>query len=142
MILAFIISTQLLSTPAQSQNTEFWVSKLQSSSLDLRINALTRLAEIKDPISIEPIQTLLNDSEAEIRAAAARALGRFPYEDSLKALEAALSSEKDSYVKSELNRSIRGLRQTFKKQEEKAKGGKASTTPTEAESEDFETTGE
>lgn len=139
--MSFILFALISSTASQAQNPyqnlAYWMNALESRNLDLKLNALFKLQELRDPTSIPAIEKLLSDSEAEIRAGAARALGRFPYDPALRALEAKLPGEKDSYVRSEMNRSIRGLKSTFKKQEDKANGSKSSA-PAESESDDLD----
>jgi len=141
-----LILWALISAPASTaqnpyQNLPYWLSALESRNLDLKLNALFKLQDLRDPTAIPSIEKLLSDSEAEVRAGAARALGRFPYDQALRALEAKLPGEKDSYVRSEMNRSIRGLKATFKKQEDKASGTKSSA-PTETESDELDSPAE
>jgi HEAT repeat protein len=142
-LLASVFLSLLISSPEHlNQNLSYWLQALDSKSIDIQLTSIKRLQEIKDPQSISSIQRKLEDSEPELRAAAARALGRFPYETALKAMEAKLPTETDSYVRSELNRSIRGLKQTFKKQEEKAAGAKGVSSPSTPESEELDGLGE
>jgi len=140
-MMSFLLWTLISSTASQAQNPyqnlPYWMSALESRNVDLKINALFKLQELRDPNSISAIEKLLSDTDAEIRAGAARALGRFPYDTALRALEAKLPGEKDSYVRSEMNRSIKGLKSTFKKQEDKASGAKTSA-PKETETDDLD----
>jgi hypothetical protein len=137
------VFSSLLSIPDHlNQNLSYWMRQLDSQSLDLQLTAIRRLQEIKDPTSIASLQREFDESNPEIRAAAARALGRFPFEEALKALEARLPKESDSYVRSELNRSVRGLKQTFKRQDEKASGSRPASGPGEVGPEDPEGLGE
>ncbi len=132
-----IISSTASQAQNPYQNLDYWVSSLESRNVDLKLNALFKLQDLRDPAAIPAIEKLLSDSEPEIRAGAARALGRFPYDPALRALEAKLPAEKDSYVRSEINRSIKGLKSTFKRQEDKASGSKAST-PSETDSDELD----
>ena len=144
--MSFVIITMLsalLSVPDHlNQNLNYWIKQLDSQSLDMQLTAIRKLQDIRNPQSISALQRELEELNPEVRAAAARALGRFPFEEALKAMEARLPTESDSYVRSELNRSIRGLKQTFKKQEEKASGNRPVTSPGEMEPEDPEGLGE
>lgn len=125
--------------PNQNQNLEFWSRNLRNPSLDIRINAIQKIQELKSSESAAALTESLSSPDAEVRAAAARALGKLPYDNALVALESKVGQETDSYVKAEINRSIRGLKQVFQKQEEKAAGKPAPTAPTESdELEDLE----
>src|SRR5271154_1167324 len=51
--------------------------QLRSSNLKTRLAVITKLAESKQPDSVEPLLFALKDKETEIRSAAALALGQF-----------------------------------------------------------------
>ena len=51
--------------------------QLRSSNLKTRLAVITKLAEFKQPDSVEPLLFALKDKETEIRSAAALALGQF-----------------------------------------------------------------
>jgi HEAT repeat protein len=51
--------------------------QLRSSNLKTRLSVITKLAESRQPDSVEPLLFALKDKETEIRSAAALALGQF-----------------------------------------------------------------
>lgn len=113
VVAGFLIQATEFNT---NQNYRFWLAQLKNSSVDIRINALEKLAEIKKLEAVPYIaQNALNSSEPEIRYHAARSLARLPSQDSLAFLGEQLRNEQDVYVKSEISRSIRSLKAYFEK---------------------------
>jgi len=97
--------------PSRDHNFLFWLELSKSPSLDLQINALHRLGDVQRPEAVPAIEALLTSSQAELRYHAARTLAKIPHESSLQALSGRVNAEQDVYVRSEINRSIRILRE-------------------------------
>lgn len=111
IFVSFVSSAESL----RSQNYDFWAKQLTSSSTDLQINALAKLAEIKNFAAIPEVQKSLSSENAEVRYHAARCLAKLPNEKSIEVLASRIPSEKDVYVKAEITRSIRSLKEYFQK---------------------------
>lgn len=69
-------------------------------------NVAVALGNSGDPRAVPALTRALDDHEALIRGHAAWALGRFPGEESRRALEAALSQETDEWVREEMLHSL------------------------------------
>lgn len=102
-------------TIANQQNLEFWTNQLQSESPDLQINAIQKVAELKEASTIPMLLAAARDDNPEVRFHAAKALSRIPDRASLEGLEALVATEKDPYVKSEIRRSVKSLTEIFNK---------------------------
>ncbi len=100
-----------------SQNYNLWVEQLKSPSPDLRINALLKISELKQPDSIAKMSELLTDSNSEVRFMAIRMVGKTQNPDALNFLKERLDSEKDPYLLSEIKRNIKGIEDYVKDQE-------------------------
>jgi|GEM_PF-3987031 len=130
MKILFLLLFLSVSSPEDAnstQNLDFWISQLKSSSIDLQINALEKLPEINNPKATPDIIESLQSPNAEIRYYAAVALAKLPTHEGLAALADRLVVEKDVYVKSEINRSIRKLKDYFdqlEKQKQSESDGK------------------
>lgn len=116
MYAILLASTLILTNNIDTtQNEAFWIEKLQASSLDLKINAIQKLAEIRESQSFRAIARVLSDQNSEVRYYAIRALSKFPTQESLNLLQTHLSSEPDPYLKSESKRSIRSIQEILNK---------------------------
>lgn len=116
------LSLALLQTPAPellNQNYPLWVEQLKSKSADLRINALYRISELKEPDSLAKMSELMSDENSEVRFNAIRLVGKNQNEEALNFLKAALEKEKDPYLVSELKRNIASTEDYLKEQEKK-----------------------
>lgn len=111
IFVSFVSSTDSI----RSQNYDFWVKQLRTSSPDLQINSLAKIAEIKNFEAIPHVEKSLQSENAEVRYHAARCLAKLPNEKSIEVLANRFSLEKDVYVKAEINRSIRSLKEYFEK---------------------------
>ncbi len=69
-------------------------------------NVAVALGNSGDPRAIPALVRALNDHEPLVRGHAAWALGRFPEEESRRALKSALSQETDEWVREELRQSL------------------------------------
>lgn len=120
MISSFLIPSFLslsllgLAPEAQIQNRDFLVGQLQSSLVELKINALQKLAELRYSDTVASISPLLQDSNGDVRFNAILALTRINNEEALAAVTQALNSEKDPYLKSELRRSRKSIEDSMK----------------------------
>lgn len=101
---------------SSQQNSDFWISQLNNRSIDLQINALQKLGEIRVSKAIPALQRSLDSGEASVRYYAAMALGRYTYQESLEVLSNRLVKEEDVYVKAEIRRSLSRLKEYFEKQ--------------------------
>ena len=107
----------------RDQNIDFWINQLNSESMDLNINAIEKMAELQDPKALDYLASTLRTAGPEVRFHIAKALGRFPTEAvATQILGPAQAAEKDVYVKAEMNRSIRFIRDYLNKQQEKLQG--------------------
>lgn len=114
-ILAFVFNLQV----SANQNLDFWFRQLQGDSVDLKINALQKLGEIRDPSSLPYLREAISMSDPKIRYYAAAALGRHTFEESMEILSEALVKEKDVYVSGEIRRNINQLKEYFTQKESK-----------------------
>lgn len=110
----------LYSPEAVVQNRDFLVDQLRNSSSDLRVNALQKLAELKYPETIPNIAALSRDPSADVRFAAIQALAKISTQAALDALNSSFSNETDSYLKSEIRRSKKGIEDLLKAETERA----------------------
>ena len=109
-----------ISPELRSQNKDFWVNQLKSLSVDLRINALQKLKELRYPDTVNPISRSLQDQSSEVRFHAVRALTNIATKDAKSQLKSQLNVESDPYLKSEIRRGIRAVDAVLKKQAEEA----------------------
>ena len=96
------------------QNQGLLIEQLQNPSPDVRINALRKLAELRQPETLPKVIPSLEDPNSEVRFYAIRTLAKMPTEDSLNALKARIGKDGDPYLESELKRSIRGVEDSLK----------------------------
>lgn len=137
MIASLIISLGLTLVPpaeALSQNAELWTRQLRSDSVDLRIQALKKLAELRQPSTLSKIADSLSDLSPEVRFQAMRALTRMPNSESLSALQSHLTQETDPYLLSELRRSAKSVEDSMKGAQEKAEKATLKNAEKEARS--------
>jgi HEAT repeat protein len=123
MFISIILGLNLLSVPpadALSQNSELWARQLKSDSVDLRVQALKKLAELRQPATLPKIADALSDLSPEVRFQAMRAMTRMPNADSLNSLQLHLNQETDPYLISELRRSVKSVEDSIKQAQEKA----------------------
>lgn len=123
MSLGIFFGIYLLAVPpaeALTQNADLWVRQLRSDLVDLRILALKKLAEIREPSTQRSIVDALDDPSAEVRYQAMRALTRMPNAETLAGLQSHANSETDPYLVSELRRSIQSIEDSMKAAQEKA----------------------
>jgi len=107
----------------RDQNIDFWINQLDSESVDLNINAIEKMAELQDPKALSYLASALRTAGPEVRFHIAKALSRFPTEAvATQILGPAQAAEKDVYIKAEINRSIRFIRDYLNKQQEKLRG--------------------
>ncbi|MBN8554117.1 MAG: HEAT repeat domain-containing protein [Deltaproteobacteria bacterium] len=97
-----------------SQNKDFWISQLRSDSVDLKINALQKLGELRQADIPAKLSDVVRDSSGEVRFQALRTLAKIPNADSLKVLQDQLGEEKDPYLLSEVRRSIQSVEENLK----------------------------
>jgi hypothetical protein len=98
-----------LSAPAWAADARVTILKRQLDSTKdprLRSQTVLLLGRTGSPEAVEPLCSVLKDSEALVRAAAASALGDLKNADALKCLKAALG-EKDASVRAALERAIK-----------------------------------
>lgn len=117
IIYSFILTLSLQNFPDRAQNVDFWVKNLSSSSLDVRIISLQKLAEIRNDSSLPAIAQSLQAPNPELRFYAAKSLSKFLNEAALQILSDHLATEKDVYVKAEVNRSIRKIQEVIERQQ-------------------------
>lgn len=120
MIVKIILASTLLFAYSTSQNSAFWKSHLRSESVDVRINAIQKLAELKEETTPQVISRLLTDKNSEIRYHALRALAKFPTEAVYERLSQHRKVEKDPYLKSETRRSMSAVKEVLDRNSEKA----------------------
>jgi len=109
--ICWILSSGSSLEASRDQNFLFWKGLLTSTSSDLQINALQKMGDLQRPEAVPEISVLLSSENPELRYHAARSLARIPHEKSLQALSARLPREEDVYVRAEINRSLRVLRE-------------------------------
>jgi HEAT repeat protein len=109
------ISPELL-----SQNKNFWMEQLSNPSVDIRINALQKLGELRFPDTIEAMTRSLKDPNSEVRFHAIRSLAKIPLEEARFQLQLRFHEESDPYLKSEIRRSMSAIDEVLKKQAEEA----------------------
>jgi HEAT repeat protein len=119
-MVGLFLSLQIFMSPAPienftQQNLNFWVNILESPQIELRMNALKVLSDLKSPAAVPNIERLFQSEDARLRYQVAWALGRIPDSSSQTALARQLPKEQDSYVKGEINRSLRLLRDVFER---------------------------
>jgi HEAT repeat protein len=108
-ILSSLILTSEIPPAAFEQNLELWTSQLRNPSVDIRINAIQRLAELKSIQSVPSLGQLASDSSSEVRFHAVQALAKIPHADSLAVLKTQFSKESDPYVRGEVRRATSSL---------------------------------
>ena len=108
-----------LSPELLQQNKDFWIEQLRNSSVDIRISALQKLGELRNPTSIAQIAKTLQDSNSEVRFHAIRALAKIPNDETRFELQSHLHLEEDPYLKSETRRSIKAVDEILQKLAEK-----------------------
>lgn len=113
ILLLFSLITASAPVANRDQNFDFWVKQLRSPLVDVQVNALEKLAEIKNPNAISEMARSLNSENADVRFHAAESLAKIPNQQSLDALGERSRIEKDVYIKAEINRSIRRLKDFF-----------------------------
>ncbi|TVQ79744.1 MAG: HEAT repeat domain-containing protein [Bradymonadales bacterium] len=102
--------------PLKNHNAVFWTRALDAPQEELKLNALRRLSDIKPPEAIPAIARQFESSSPRLRYQIAWTLGRIPHERSFQALSKQLEREEDSFVRGEINRSLRLLREIFERQ--------------------------
>jgi len=122
--LLFVVTVGVPPQEVLQQNRDFLLHQLENSSPDLRINALNKLSELRQPqATIKPIAKLLDDPNMEVRFSAMRAITKMPNDEGLAILKEKVGKEGDPYLASELRRSIKSIEETLKasadKQEQK-----------------------
>src|SRR4051812_36397685 len=70
-----------------NQNLDFFVHQLKSDSPDLKINALDKLGDLKNPAAIPAMAEALQDANPEVRYHAIRGLSKSPMPEALAALQ-------------------------------------------------------
>jgi HEAT repeat protein len=117
MMSALLFSLLISVSPdLTTQNKDYWIGQLSSSSAQLRINALQTLSELKYPDTISAIAERLKDDDSQVRFAAIRALSMIAHPDSLASISNALDQEQDSYLKSEMRRGKKSLEDLLKQE--------------------------
>jgi HEAT repeat protein len=117
IILGLCLQIMVHALPAPellSQNKDFWIHQLRADSPDLRINALQKLAELRQPDIVPQLSDVVRDDSTEVRFQAIRAITKIPTEEGRKILQNQLSEEKDPYLLSEIRRSIQSVDENLK----------------------------
>ncbi len=125
LLLAFNL---IISTPtpeALSQNHDFWIAQLQNNSPDIRMNALDKLGELRNPSSIPKLSESLQDPDARVRFHAIQALSKFVLPEALTALQARVPKggaplESDPYLAAEVRRAVKSIEDVQKANEAQA----------------------
>lgn len=137
MISSIILGMSLITLPppeALNQNSELWTRHLKSESVDLRIQAVKKLAELRQISTLPKIAEALSDLSPEVRFQAMRALTRMPNSDSLASLQSRMNQETDPYLASELRRSIKSVEDSIKLAQEKVEKATLKNAEREAKS--------
>lgn len=120
LALALFSVLQLPSPEQLDQNKSLLEQQLQSSSPDLRINAIQKLRDLRFSDSLPKFLPLLDDVDSLVRFETIRAISKIQTQEAITALQEAQKKEKDPYLLSEMRRSIRSIEDFFKSQEEAA----------------------
>lgn len=81
----------------------------QDSSYKVRVQAALVLGKLGERKAVPALAQALSDSNNTVRAVAAQALGRLGAPEAAEHLKKALKAEKDSFVRSQIERALAGL---------------------------------
>jgi HEAT repeat protein len=94
------IAIVMMSTPAVAgDRIAELTTMLASSSNKTRLSAVVSLARLGDKRTMKPLVTALKDTDAQVRAIAASALGKLAHPAAYPALKAAATSDVDATVR-------------------------------------------
>lgn len=141
IIYSLLLSASTLATPSPlqqltQQNAVFWMQLLDAPQEEVKLNALRVLSNLRRADSVARIERLFQAESPRLRYFVAATLGRIPSPLSQAALTRQLSKEKNSYVKSEINRSLNLLRDVFERKLDLEEALESS--PQEFDSESFD----
>jgi HEAT repeat protein len=102
-----IRATQMLALVGDDASVPALIDALEDPSSKVRESAASSLASFRDPRAIPVLAHLLErDEDADVRGAAAQALGEIPVFAAVDQLERAMRGEKDKFTRILIERSI------------------------------------